>query len=301
MSKNLYQKLAEVVTAISHVEKRGTNTHQHYSYVRATDIANAVRGELSERNIYLVSDVAEARNYTIPAREGVMQAVDVRVLFTFIDGDSADRLSFQAWGTGTDKGDKAVYKAMTGALKYGLRNAFLIPDEMDPETENEVSTTAVQSAPLIAVPKVSTQPATQGVDTRPLQTLIEKAKQFPTLSPVIAGAGAFGQEPATTIMPTIVGVMQKNGTLASPQPTQEQLDNYKVRAAKIRTQLEDAGFQPSTGMTTGSKLVKYFVRLADVATPKDMTVAQWEAVFTVLDFEMKDPKKAVERIEETIK
>jgi hypothetical protein len=40
-----------------------------------------------------------------------------------------------SYGTGTDKGDKAVYKAMTGALKYGLRHAFLIPDESDPEAD----------------------------------------------------------------------------------------------------------------------------------------------------------------------
>lgn len=145
--RNLFQKLAEVVTAIDHVEKGGTNTFQNYKYVKAADIARAVRRELSARNIYLVSDVVEIRNYTIPAKEGVMQAVDVKMKFTFVDGDVPRDLSYgggptqmtlHAWGTGTDKGDKAVYKAMTGALKYGLRNAFLIPDESDPEADSSV-------------------------------------------------------------------------------------------------------------------------------------------------------------------
>lgn len=149
-AKNLFQKLAEVVTAIDHVEKGGMNTFQNYKYVKAADIARAVRRELSARNIYLVSDVVEIRNYTIPAKEGVMQAVDVKMKFTFVDGDAPrfdlvaesyagpTQMTLHAWGTGTDKGDKAVYKAMTGALKYGLRNAFLIPDESDPEADSSV-------------------------------------------------------------------------------------------------------------------------------------------------------------------
>lgn len=143
-AKNLFQKLAEVVTAIDHVEKGGTNTFQNYKYVKAADIARAVRRELSARNIYLISDVVEIRNYQIPAKEGFMQAVDVKVKFTFVDGDAPayeegyNQMTLHAWGTGTDKGDKAVYKAMTGALKYGLRNAFLIPDESDPEADTSV-------------------------------------------------------------------------------------------------------------------------------------------------------------------
>jgi len=134
-AKNLLQKLSEVVTAIDHVEKAGRNDFQKYNYVKAADIARAVRAELSARNIYLVSDVTEIRNYEIPAREGVMQAVDVKMEFSFFDGENLNvaPVVLHAWGTGTDKGDKAVYKAMTGALKYGLRNAFLIPDESDPE------------------------------------------------------------------------------------------------------------------------------------------------------------------------
>lgn len=137
--KNLFQKLAEVVTAIDHVEKGGVNDFQKYRYVKATDIARAVRLELSRRNVYLVSDVVEVRNYEIPAREGVMQAVDIKMQFSFFDGDdtAVPPIVLHSMGTGTDKGDKAVYKAMTGALKYGLRNAFLIPDESDPEADTK--------------------------------------------------------------------------------------------------------------------------------------------------------------------
>src|SRR5207244_7798356 len=54
------------------------------------------------------------------------------------DAPSTLPVVLHAYGTGTDKGEKSVFKAMTGALKYGLRNAFLIPDESDPEADSSV-------------------------------------------------------------------------------------------------------------------------------------------------------------------
>jgi hypothetical protein len=137
--KTLIQKLAEIVSEIDNVDKRGRNEFQKYAYVKAADVAWMVRKALSARNIYLTTDVVEIRNYEIPAKEGHMQAVDVRMEFSFFDGDAPETppVVIHSWGTGTDKGDKAVYKAMTGALKYGLRHAFLIPDESDPEADAE--------------------------------------------------------------------------------------------------------------------------------------------------------------------
>lgn len=155
--KHLIAKLAEIVREIDHVEKSGRNDFQKYNYVKAADVAWLVRKALSERNIYLVTDVIEIRNYEIPAREGVMQAVDVKVQFSFFDGDVPETqpVVLHAYGTGTDKGDKAVYKAMTGALKYGLRHAFLIPDESDPEADTATDkATAAENSKNVGKRKV---------------------------------------------------------------------------------------------------------------------------------------------------
>lgn len=153
---NLLQKLAEVVAEIDNVEKRGRNEFQKYAYVKAADVAWLVRKALSSRNVYLVADVVEVRNYEIPAREGVMQAVDIKMQFSFFDGDAPEvpPIVLHSYGTGTDKGDKAVYKAMTGALKYGLRHAFLIPDESDPEADVETDK-ATAAAKAVGEAKVS--------------------------------------------------------------------------------------------------------------------------------------------------
>src|SRR5207302_1020641 len=84
---HLLQKLASAVAEIDNVDKRGRNEFQRYNYVKAADVAWIVRKALSDRNIYLVSDVVEIRNYEIPAKEGHMQAVDLRMEFSFFDGD----------------------------------------------------------------------------------------------------------------------------------------------------------------------------------------------------------------------
>lgn len=152
-------KLVEIVRSIDHVDKAGENKFQNYRYVRATDVAWAVRKALVDKNVYLASDVVEIRNYEIPAKEGFMQAVDVKMEFSFFDGDAPETppVVLHSYGTGTDKGDKAVYKAITGALKSGLRNAFLIPDESDPEADESVDkATATERAQALGREKVAT-------------------------------------------------------------------------------------------------------------------------------------------------
>jgi hypothetical protein len=49
--------------------------------------------------------------------------------------DSDEILSVPSYGEGRDSGDKAPYKALTGALKYALIQTFLIATGDDPEEE----------------------------------------------------------------------------------------------------------------------------------------------------------------------
>lgn len=139
-SKSLIAKLAEVMGEIDHVEKKGTNSAQNYKYVKAADLANIVRKKLASHQVLMLSDVTNARNYEITTAKGtVMQGVDLTVKYTFYDGESEHTVSFHGYGSGLDTGDKAAYKAHTGALKYAIRNAFLVPDEKgDPEEDSSV-------------------------------------------------------------------------------------------------------------------------------------------------------------------
>jgi hypothetical protein len=55
--------------------------------------------------------------------------------YTFMDVDTAEEITVKVAGEGLDPGDKAPYKAMTGALKYALLQSFLLATGDDPEED----------------------------------------------------------------------------------------------------------------------------------------------------------------------
>ena len=316
-SKNLYQKLAEVVQAIDHVEKSGRNTYQNYNYVKAADVARAVRAELSLRNVYLVSDTIEIRNYEVPAKEGVMQAADIKMKFSFFNGDNLTEpaVVLHSYGTGTDKGDKAVYKAMTGALKYGLRNAFLIPDESDPENEQEDSSQYEQPARRTRPPQVNQAPAKtggkkpgEGSTVKPptnaqgaSQTGEIKAEALGLPSAADLDAVAKEQEIAASTAESITSKLPEADKKpdTGPKPDKSAFDAYTARAVALKQPLEKAGLKPSKGLQTGAKLKNHLLASAGAKELADLTTTQWEAWLGVMENLAKtNPTKAVEVIED---
>lgn len=138
--KSLVGKLAEALLAVDSVEKKGRNTQQNYSYVRAADVANAVRKELFRRGVIMTADVEKTEWSEFTTNKGSRMTVcRLTVAYTLHDADSQERITFHGLGEAFDSGDKAVYKAHTGALKYALRTLGLIPDEAaDPEADERV-------------------------------------------------------------------------------------------------------------------------------------------------------------------
>ena len=133
---NLRQKLAEVRRRIGYVQKRGHNERFNYSYVTAADIAGAVGDLLSQLGVVVVPSL-ESISYE-PMRNGggqVERMARVIMTYTFTDVDTAEAVTVKVPGEGLDVGDKAPYKAMTGALKYALLQSFLLATGDDPEDE----------------------------------------------------------------------------------------------------------------------------------------------------------------------
>lgn len=63
-----------------------------------------------------------------------------RIEFTLFDVDTGFFEDTVITGEGIDKGDKAGYKAYTGALKYYLASTFMVATGDDPETESPQNT-----------------------------------------------------------------------------------------------------------------------------------------------------------------
>ncbi len=139
--KKLASKLAEIMGEIGRITKGGTNSAQGYKYVMASQVADAVREKLAAHNVIMLpvgADVVESGR--TPSEK--QSLLTIRFTWRFVDGDSGETLDFQSIGTGADSGDKAAYKATTGAIKYALLTAFLIPTGDDPENDATVSNAA---------------------------------------------------------------------------------------------------------------------------------------------------------------
>jgi len=138
--KSLVAKLAEACDAVGGVEKKGRNEFQKYTYVKAADVAKAIRHELFSRGILvLISEKAWVVDRIITTNSGgEVPLMRLEAEVTFRD-ETAVLGPFGAFATAFDSGDKSIYKAKTGLLKYVLRGLGLIPDEKDdPEFDESV-------------------------------------------------------------------------------------------------------------------------------------------------------------------
>ena len=135
-SLNLRQKLALVRRRLGYIQKRGHNELHNYTYVTAADLAGAVGDILAELGILVVPRLESISHESVrnPGSEKE-HLTHVVMSYSFVDVDTAEEITVKVAGEGVDAGDKAPYKAMTGALKYALLQSFLLATGDDPEDE----------------------------------------------------------------------------------------------------------------------------------------------------------------------
>ena len=136
----LLKKIAEVTKAVQYVQKKGSNSMQNYSYVRERDITALVREHVLEKGLLLMT--TQKGNTIITEKDVKSKSVTfatVKIEIAIIDIDTGANIEVNFDGTGADygTGDKAVYKAITGAVKYCLLKAFMIEAGEEDPTPNE--------------------------------------------------------------------------------------------------------------------------------------------------------------------
>ncbi len=132
----LVAKMATVMDDIEELEKKGFNEFYKYSYARAEDIFAMVRKHLSKQKIMAFSNIESMETREVETKKGVSIQADVDLSITFIDGDSGASITVFYMGSGIDNGDKYLYKAYTGALKYALKDTFLMSAGDDVEEDS---------------------------------------------------------------------------------------------------------------------------------------------------------------------
>jgi hypothetical protein len=136
--QGLATKMAAAMGEIGRVRKRGQNQAQGYTYARADDVAEEARAVLAKHGIAIYPDVIEYGVREVEAKNGKMRITFAKVAWTFVDGETGESRTINVPGEGQDYGDKGLYKAMTGSMKYLLMTSFLIPTgEGDPEHDSD--------------------------------------------------------------------------------------------------------------------------------------------------------------------
>lgn len=133
-AKNITAKLAAIVKEVGWIEKRGHNDFHDYDYVTESDVVEALRGHLANAGIVCAPLVEVVRTERLD--KGIIATIEASYIFS----DGEETVTVRVGGMGYDiPGDKAIYKAMTGAEKYALKQLFLIPTGDDPERDERGS------------------------------------------------------------------------------------------------------------------------------------------------------------------
>jgi len=141
---DIYEALLAVYKKVGYVQKGGTNKAQNYKYAGEADLIAALRPAMIENDIIFwpsgVERSHEVQVATASQTESFTKStfntkIIATLQYTFRHVTSATEIKVQVIGEGVDSGDKASYKAMTGALKYALRQTFLIETGDEPEAD----------------------------------------------------------------------------------------------------------------------------------------------------------------------
>lgn len=138
-AKTLAEALARIYSdGARYVQKTGQmagfgNNRNGYSYARETDFIAALRPLLELHGVTIRPVQYQVLTNEVFERNG-KAAYRAVVLATFeFMHSSGDKATAQAIGEGQDSGDKAFNKAMTGAMKYVLRQSFCTETGDDPD------------------------------------------------------------------------------------------------------------------------------------------------------------------------
>jgi hypothetical protein len=152
----LYVKLLEAIRGLERVPERGWNDAQSYSYVREEDLVDAVRDRIVAAGLLILpslESIEDRQTQRVDRQTGAVTPgwpiTRVVMRYKIVEAETGQYEELRFPGDGSDGGDKGVYKALTGALKYMLRQPFLIAtgDDAESSTEGQAAHARPSSGP----------------------------------------------------------------------------------------------------------------------------------------------------------
>lgn len=116
------------------LKKGATNQYDKYKYFSEAQYKELFTDLFSEHGLEL--KFTEIAYDTFEGTEKQSNGRMPKLMFTLMDIETGFGEETVITGEGMDKGDKAGYKAYTGALKYFLANTFMVATGDDPEKDS---------------------------------------------------------------------------------------------------------------------------------------------------------------------
>jgi len=137
--KNIHEAINGVMKEVGYVQKekkQGLN----YSFASEAALIQALRPVMVEHGIYAyVIEVLKIYRDNYSTKSGTVMTNTLehgKVRFQHVHSETF--IDVEATGEGADAGDKSANKAMTGMLKYALRQTFMIETGDDPDKDASV-------------------------------------------------------------------------------------------------------------------------------------------------------------------
>lgn len=137
--------VTKIMREIEIIPKTGWNDYHKYPYSTESDIMETVRPLCAKHGLAVIPSVVEKRMEVVDTSRGTSNRAEVAMDVHMIDEETGGVLVTRWFGEAIDNGDKAVYKAYTGALKYWAQKTFLMSSEDDPERDSHETQGAPRS------------------------------------------------------------------------------------------------------------------------------------------------------------
>ena len=120
------------------LKKGGVNDYDKYSYFSEAQYKELFTELFSDAGLELSFNEVEYNTFTGSEKQANGRMPRLNFILTDVDTGFYEETTIT--GEGIDKGDKAGYKAYTGALKYYLANTFMVATGDDPEKDSPAHT-----------------------------------------------------------------------------------------------------------------------------------------------------------------
>jgi hypothetical protein len=217
--KDIYTAINAVMSEVGYVQKESTRT-LNYTFAGEAALIRALRPAMVTHGITMSVvhlDDAIREQYTTN-RGTQMTNTLIKGTVRFTHAPSGTHVDVQAYGEGSDAGDKSANKAATGLYKYALRQTFVIETGDDPDKDSSDNQERAAGTTTKKGGKKNSK-----TEEKPAHTQKELADYAQTLGmamadirPVLEAAGIAEFDPAKfdEMKKTLQTHVEKNGAAA---------------------------------------------------------------------------------------